>query len=56
MVDIDVCRSTNTHNNMICLSCHGPKDSTLGYVSRYSSLVIGQLESESDMSAMTNFI
>ena len=26
MEDIDVCRSSNTHNNMICLSCHGPND------------------------------
>ena len=42
--DIDVCRSSNTHNNMICLSCHGPNDLTLGYVSRDSSLIIGQLE------------
>ena len=32
------------HNNMICLSCHGPNDLTLGYVSRDSSLIIGQLE------------
>ena len=32
--DIDVCRSSNTHNNMICLSCHGPNDLTLGYVSK----------------------
>ena len=33
-------------NNMICLSCHGhgPNDLTLGYVSRDSSLIIGQLE------------
>ena len=44
MEDIDVCRSSNTHNNMICLSCHGPNDLTLGYVSRDSSLIIGQLE------------
>ena len=44
MEDIDVCRSSNTHNNMICLSCHGPNDLTLGYVSRESSLIIGQLE------------
>ena len=29
---------------MICLSCHGPNDLTLGYVSRDSSLIIGQLE------------
>ena len=36
MEDIDVCRSSNTHNNMICLSCHGPNDLTLGYVSRDS--------------------
>ena len=43
MGDIDVCRSSNTHNNMICLSCHGPNDLTLGYVSRDSSLIIGQL-------------
>ena len=34
MEDIDVCRSSNTHNNMICLLCHGPNDLTLGYVSR----------------------
>ena len=26
MEDIDVCRPSNTHNNMICLSCHGPND------------------------------
>ena len=32
------------YNNMICLSCHGPNDLTLGYVSRDSSLIIGQLE------------
>ena len=44
MEDIDVCRSSNTDNNMICLSCHGPNDLTLGYVSRDSSLIIGQLE------------
>ena len=44
MEDIDVCRSSNTHNNMICLSCHGPNDVTLGYVSIDSSLIIGQLE------------
>ena len=29
---------------MICLSCHGPNDLTLGYVSRDSYLIIGQLE------------
>ena len=29
---------------MICLSCHGPNDLTLGYVSRESSLIIEQLE------------
>ena len=29
---------------MICLSCHGPNDLTLGYVSIESSLTIGQLE------------
>ena len=40
MEDVDVCRSSNTHNNMICLSCHGPNDLTLGYGSRESSLVI----------------
>ena len=44
MEDIDVCRSSNTHNNMICLSCHGPNDLTLGYVSRDTSLIIGKLE------------
>ena len=44
MEDIYVCRSSNTHNNMICLSCHGPNDLTLGYVSRDFSLIIGQLE------------
>ena len=42
--DIDVFLSSNAHNNMICLSCHGPNDLTLGYVSRESSLIIGQLE------------
>ena len=44
MEDIDVCRSSNTHNNMICLSCHGSNDLTLGYGSRDPSLIIGQLE------------
>ena len=29
---------------MICLSCNGHNDLTLGYVSRDSSLFIGQLE------------
>ena len=29
---------------MICLTCHGPNDLTLGYVSRESSLIIAQLE------------
>ena len=47
MEDIDVCRSSNTHNNMICLSCHGPNGLTLGYVSRDSSLIIGQLDQQS---------
>ena len=37
MEDIDVCRSSNTHNNMMYLSCHGPNDLKLGYVSRESS-------------------
>ena len=34
MEDIDVCRSSYTHNYMICLSCHGPNDLILGYISR----------------------
>ena len=34
----------NVYNNMICLSCHGPNDLTLGYVSRDSSLIIRQLK------------
>ena len=41
MEDIDFCRSSSTRNNIICLSCHGPNDLMLGYVSRESSLIIG---------------
>ena len=33
MEDIVVCRSINAHNNMICLSYHGPNDLTLRYIS-----------------------
>ena len=42
MEHVDVRRLSSTHNNIICLSCHGRNGLMLGYVSRESSLVIGQ--------------
>ena len=44
MEDSDVHRSSYTHNNMICLSCHGANDLTLDYISREPSLIIRKLE------------
>ena len=40
--DIKICQSSTAHNEMIYLSCHGPDEFNVDYVSRDTSLIIGR--------------